>query len=174
MGVGERRGVYICSPENGGNSFYIALLPTPRLISQISPSAYAFKAYPSAYFQGFQAAVTWGVIRFDLLPQKRGSKCVEIGMKKSGQEADTPALLLWLLLNCETVLSHKRAAGPLVAPAETVHPLRVCTVSVGQITALITPAAIRPLSVPFPSGGFASRSSTGEAGERIGKEWVID
>ena len=29
-------------------------------------------------------------------------------------------------------------------------------------------------SVPFPSGGFAARSSTGRVAERIGKEWVID
>ena len=29
-------------------------------------------------------------------------------------------------------------------------------------------------SVPFLSGGFAARSSTGRVGERIGKEWVID
>ena len=29
-------------------------------------------------------------------------------------------------------------------------------------------------SVPFLSGGFAARSSTGKVGERIGKEWVID
>ena len=73
----------------------------------------------------------------------------------------------------QTMLSHKRAIGPLVAPAETVHPLRVCTVSAGQITALITPVAIRPLSVPFPSGGFAARSSMGGVWERIGREWVI-
>lgn len=64
------------------------------------------------------------------------------GRKKSGREADTPALLSWLLLNCETVLSRKRPCGPLAAPAETVHPLRVCTVSAGQITATITPADI--------------------------------
>ena len=63
-------------------------------------------------------------------------------MKKPGREADTPALLSWLMLNCETVLSHKRPYGPLVAPAETVHPLRVCTVSAGQIMFTITPAAI--------------------------------
>ena len=56
------------------------------------PSAYAFRAYPSAYFQGLQAAVVQGVIRFDLYPQKRGSKCVEIGIKKPGQEAVTPVL----------------------------------------------------------------------------------
>ena len=29
-------------------------------------------------------------------------------------------------------------------------------------------------SVPFLSGGFAARSSTGRVAERIGKEWVID
>ena len=63
-------------------------------------------------------------------------------MKKPGREADTPALLSWPMLNCETVLSHKRPCGPLVAPAETVHPLRVCTVSAGQIMFTITPAAI--------------------------------
>ena len=114
------------------------------------PSAYAFRAYPPAYFQGLQAAVVQGVIRFDLYPQKRGSKCVEIGMKKPGQEADTPALLTWPMLNCEAVLSHKRPCGPLVAPAETVHPLRVCTVSAGQITATITPAAIWPPCFPLP------------------------
>ena len=63
-------------------------------------------------------------------------------MKKPGQEADTPALLPWLLLDCKTVLSHKRPCRPLVAPAETAHPLRVCTISAGQITSMITPAAI--------------------------------
>ena len=56
------------------------------------PSAYAFRAYPSACFQGLQAAVVQGVIRFDLYPQKRGSKSVETGMKKPGQEAVTPVL----------------------------------------------------------------------------------
>ena len=75
-------------------------------------------------------------------------------MKKPGREADTPALLSWPMLNCETVLSHKRPCGPLVAPAETVHPLRVCTVSVGQITALITPAAIWPPCFPLPFHSF--------------------
>ena len=37
VSVGEGQGVYICSPENGGNSFYIALLPTPRLIVPNQP-----------------------------------------------------------------------------------------------------------------------------------------
>ncbi|WP_204790182.1 hypothetical protein, partial [Oscillibacter sp. CU971] len=32
---------------------------------------------------------------------------------------------------------NRRAAGPLAAPEETVHPLRVCTVSSGQITAMM-------------------------------------
>jgi len=73
-----------------------------------------------------------------------------MGAKKSGREADTPALLFGLLLGCETVLSHKRACGPLVAPAETVHPLRVCTVSAGQIMFTITPAAIWPPCFPLP------------------------
>ena len=63
-------------------------------------------------------------------------------MKKPRQEADTPALLSWPMLNCETVLSHKRACSPLVAPAETAHPLCVCAVSAGQITSTITPATI--------------------------------
>ena len=126
----------------------------PSLPLKIKVPAYAFRAYPAAYFQGFQTAVTQGGIRFDLHPQKRGSKCVEMGAKKSGREADTPALLFGLLLGCETVLSHKRACGPLVAPAETVHPLRVCTVSVGQITALITPAAIWPPCFPLPFHSF--------------------
>ena len=33
--------------------------------------------------------------------------------KKPGREADTPALLPWLVLICETVLSRKRAAALL-------------------------------------------------------------
>ena len=100
-----------------------------------------------------------------------------MGAKKSGREADTPALLFGLLLGCETVLSHKRACGPLVAPAETVHPLRVCTISAGQITSMITPAAIWPLCFRFHSIPFRRlcRPFPREgAGERIGKEWVID
>jgi len=36
--------------------------------------------------------------------------------KKPGQEADTPALLPWLLLICETVLSHKRPSALLWHP----------------------------------------------------------
>ena len=100
-----------------------------------------------------------------------------MGAKKSGREDDTPALLFGLLLGCETVLSHKRACGPLVAPAETVHPLRVCTVSAGQIMFKITPRYLTSLlfaSVPFPSGGFAACPPREGVGERIGKEWVID
>ena len=115
-----------------------------------------------------------GAVRFDLRPSKRASKGVQVDAKKPGREADTPALLSWLLLDCETVLPHKRACGPLVTPEETVHSLRVCTVSSGQITALITPATIRSLSVPFPSGGSAACFPKGGVGERIGKEWVID
>ena len=75
-------------------------------------------------------------------------------MKKPGREADTPALLSWPMLNCETVLSHKRPCGPLVAPAETVQPLRVCTVSAGQITSTITPATIWPPCFPLPFPSF--------------------
>ena len=71
-------------------------------------------------------------------------------MKKPRQKADTPALLSWLMLNCETVLLHKRACGPLVAPAETVHPRPGCTVSAGQIRASISPAAIWPPCFPLP------------------------
>ena len=93
-------------------------------------------------FQGFPAVVDRGAVRFDLRPSKRASRGVQVDAKKPGREADTPAPLSWLLLDCETVLSHKRAAGPLVTPAETVHPLRVCTVSAGQIMFTITPAAI--------------------------------
>ncbi len=125
--------------------------------------------------------VTQGVIRFDLHPQKRGSKCVEMGAKKSGQEADTPALLFWLLLGCETMLLHKRAVGPLVAPAETVHPLRVCTVSAGQITSTITPAAIWPLcfflpvlSIPFRRLCRPFLNGRGKGKDRKGMEWIID
>ena len=76
-------------------------------------------------------------------------------MKKPGREADTPALLSWPMLNCETVLSHKRPCGPLVAPAETIHPLRVCTLPAGQITPMIPPLLLFNLpvsrfrSIPF-------------------------
>ena len=83
-----------------------------------------------------------GAVRFDLHPSKQASNGVQMDAKKPGREADTPALLSWLLMDCETVLSHKRARGSLVTPAETVHPLRVCTVSAGQIMFTITPAAI--------------------------------
>ena len=53
----------------------------PSLPLKIKVPAYAFRAYPAAYFQGFQTAVTQGVIRFDPRPQKRGSKCVETDKK---------------------------------------------------------------------------------------------
>lgn len=155
---------------------YAPLSDAPATALHISPSAYAFRAYSAAYFQGFRAAVTQGAIRFDLLPQKRGSKCVERDMKKPGQEADTPALLPWLLLDCRTVLSHKRAADPLVAPAGTVHLLRVCTVPAGQITATITPAAIRSLCFPLPFHSLlaALPPVPQREGQGKGKGWVID
>ena len=87
-------------------------------------------------------------------PSKRASNSVQMDAKKPGQEADTPALLAWLLLDCETVLPHKRPCGPLVTPAETAHPLRVCAVSVGQIMFTIPLlrfdlSAFRFRSIPF-------------------------
>ena len=44
-----------------------------------------------------------------------------MGAKKPGQEAVTLALLSWLILVCETVLSRKRAAALLR------HPLKAYT-----------------------------------------------
>ncbi len=48
---------------------------------------------------------------------KRASNGVQTG-KKPGQEADTPALLSWLILICKAVLSRKRAAALLRHPLE--------------------------------------------------------
>ena len=124
------------------------------------PSAYAFRAYPSAYFQGLQTAVIQGVIQFDLYPQKRGSKCVEIGMKKPRQKADTPALLSWLMLNCETVLSHKRACSPSCGTRRNRTPASRLYGFCGSDKALDNPCcylvSLLSASVPFPSGGFAA------------------
>ena len=74
-----------------------------------------------------------------------------MGAKKSGREADTPALLFGLLLGCETVLSDNGPDNPC------------CYL-----------ASLLPASVPFLSGGFATHSPRERVWERIGKEWVID
>ena len=67
--------------------------------------------------------------------------------RAGGRHSGAPALASADLRNCAVT---QEALGPLVAPAETVHPLRVCTVSAGQITATITPAAIWPPCFPLP------------------------
>ena len=79
-------------------------------------------------------------------------------MKKPGREADTPALLSWPMLNCETVLSHKRPCGSNNIDDNPCYYL----------------ASLLPASVPFLSGGFAAHSPRKGVGERIGREWVID
>ncbi len=68
-----------------------------------------------------------------------------------------------------------------MAPAETVHPLRVCTVSAGQITSTITPAAIWPLcfflpvlSIPFRRLCRPFLNGRGKGKDRKGMEWIID
>ena len=59
-----------------------------------------------------------GAVRFDVHPSKRASNGVQMDAKKPGREADTPALLSWLFLLCEAVLSRKRAAALLRHPLE--------------------------------------------------------
>ena len=95
--------------------------------------------------------------------------------RAGGQRPGTPVPASAGLWNCTVT---QEGPGPLATPAETVHPLRVCTLPVGQITPMIPPCcyliSLCLASVPFLSGGFAARSSTGKVAERIGKEWVID
>ena len=113
-----------------------------------------------------------------MYPQKRGSKCVEIGMKKPRQKADTPALLSWLMLNCETVLSHKRACSPSCGTRRNRTPASrlygFCGSDNGPDNPCCYLASLLPASVPFLSGGFATHSPRERVWERIGKEWVID
>ena len=139
--------------------------------------AYAFRAYPAACFQGFQAAVAQGPIRFDLYPQKRGSKCVQMNTKARtrGRHFGAPILAFSDLRNCAAT---QEGRGPLAAPSGSVHPLCVCTLPRGSDNGHDNPCCYMtaPLlaSVPVLSGGSAACSTKGGGGERIGMEWVFD
>ena len=78
----------------------------------------ALEAKWPCYFKAFRLWSIGGAVRFDLRPSKRASNGVQMDAKKPGREADTPALLSWLFLLCEAVLSRKRAAALLRHPLE--------------------------------------------------------
>ena len=193
--IGEGQGVYICSPENGGNSFYIA--PLSDTLADNSKSAHQpthLGPIQWLVFKAFKRRSHGGIIRFDLHSQKWVSNCVEmhrgtpaakIGLICNALEAKQScyfkAFRLRLIggqydLTCthqsgplmayrwaqrsqdgrptprrshpgsfcdlQSCAVTQEGCGPLAAPAESVHPLRVCTLPAGQITSMITPAAI--------------------------------
>lgn len=59
--------------------------------------------------------------------------------RTGGRNPGAPILAFFDLRNGAVT---QEGRGPLAAPVESVHPLRVCTLSTGQITAMTTPAAI--------------------------------
>lgn len=84
---------------------------TPKRLIQYTAGEKVSKIGGSCRKSSFQEAVVHGAVRFDLYPQKRGSNGIQIDTKKPGQEADTPTLLSWRILLCETVLLSERSAS---------------------------------------------------------------
>ena len=80
MGVGKSKVFYICSLENGGNSFYIA--PLSDTLADSPKSAHQpthLGLIQRSVFRTFKRRSYRGIIRFDLHPQKWVSNCVEMG-----------------------------------------------------------------------------------------------
>ena len=92
----------------------------PSLPLKIKVPAYAFRAYPAAYFQGFQTAVTQGVIRFDLRPRKWTSNCVETRTKRARTGSRHPGAPILAFSDLQSCAVTQEGRGPLAAPAETV------------------------------------------------------